>query len=69
MSHLFCALFVLGSISVIITLIKLFLRLKPYFTAPTDLKKIYAGNNNDVWAVVTGASEGIGKQFAISLSK
>ena len=49
----------------IFLLVKFVLR---HFTKPSDafLKKLSGG---DAWAVVTGASDGIGKAYAVTLAK
>ncbi|EAR98547.2 oxidoreductase, short chain dehydrogenase/reductase family protein (macronuclear) [Tetrahymena thermophila SB210] len=52
-----------------VKLFELYKRLAPYFTAPVDVNERYIKGKKDVWAVVTGASEGAGRDWAIELSK
>ncbi|EGR30263.1 short chain dehydrogenase reductase family protein, putative [Ichthyophthirius multifiliis] len=48
---------------------KLYFRLLPFFTTPTDIQKLYGNEKKDAWALITGSSEGIGKEWAIQLSQ
>lgn len=66
---LLTALVVLGSAVTLSYIVKFLYRVVPYFTPMLNLKLRYAKNRSDVWAVVTGASEGIGKEWAIQLSR
>lgn len=69
MSVIWCLIVSVGIIAVVAKIIEVIVRLKPYLTPSLDLKARYANNKNDIWAVITGASEGIGRDWAIALSK
>ena len=43
----------------------LFFYNKEYADTKDRLKKLYGGGEKARWAIVTGASEGIGREFAI----
>ena len=60
-------LFYVGAVFVAVLAVKLFAWLHLNFVAKVDLKQKYAKAGE--WAVVTGASDGIGKGMAVDLAK
>ncbi|KAG9308020.1 hypothetical protein JVU11DRAFT_12672 [Chiua virens] len=63
----FGLIFSIGAFTVARFLLKTLLVLAQTFVLPgTDLKKF--GANKGAWAVITGASDGIGKEFALQLA-
>mmetsp|Transcript_23503 Transcript_23503/g.40183 ORF Transcript_23503/g.40183 Transcript_23503/m.40183 type:complete len:307 (+) Transcript_23503:26-946(+) len=62
------ALEIIGAISLVLIVAKFVFWILKHFTKPSDavLKKLASKGS---WAVVTGASDGIGKAYAITLAK
>jgi len=66
------AVWIVGLVAVVFWLAVLVLFILKHFTKPSDKvvkKLIRQANGKPLWAVVTGASDGIGKAYAITLAK